>query len=57
MRRTEIVARLMQCYEAEVGVPLKVRFMQSILLTMENGELKSEFNALALNFCTEATEC
>ena len=43
MRRTEIVARLMQCYEAEVGTPLKIRFMQTILLTMENGDIKTTY--------------
>lgn len=43
MRRTEIAARLMQCYEAFTGTYLKVRFMKSILLTMENGEVKNTF--------------
>ncbi len=43
MRRTEIVARLMQCYEADVGHPLKLRFMHTILLTMENGDIKTTY--------------
>lgn len=43
MRRTEIATRIMQCYEAFTGTYLKVRFMKSILLTMESGEVKNTY--------------
>ena len=43
MRRTEIVARMMQCYEAEVGQQLKLGFMHTIILAMENGDMKTTY--------------
>ena len=43
VRRTELVSWLLHLYEARTGQALICNFMQSILLTLENGETMTTY--------------